>query len=196
MIIQYPKKIVIKNGEEIILRLIANNDEDKLFVFFSNLPEEDRLFLKDDVTKRETIRQWVENIDYKSILPVIAEKDGRIIGDGTLHINTHGWSKHVGEIRLVVARDYQRQGLGSIIAKELIHNAVNMGLDKLMAKVMDKQKSAMNALIKLGFIQEAVLKNHVTDINGYKRNMIILSNHVDSLWHIMEDMIQDYRCME
>lgn len=190
----YPKKVFLKDNYPIILRNMVKEDKEALIRFFRNLPEEDRLFLKEDVTNEEVIKRWFEQIDYSKVLPIIAEADGGVIvGDATLHRNNYGWSKHVGEIRIVVAREFQKRGLGSILAKELIRHAQNFGLDKIVAEMMDKQISAQNAFKKLGFIEEAVLKNHVTDIHGIKRDLIIMSNEVGLLWETMEDLISDYR---
>ena len=193
LLVKYPKNIKLKSGVEIVLRPMEKGDEESLLEFFKKLPEADRRFLRDDVTQRETIHGWVNNMDFREVLPIVAvTKEGEIVGDGTLHMNLHGWSKHVGEIRIVVAASFQRQGLGRLLAKELIQNAVNFGLDKVVAHVMDNQKGALNAFTNLGFIPEATLRKHVTDVNGLKRDLVILSNHVESLWHQMEEMVEDY----
>ena len=193
LLVKYPKNIKLKNGEEVMLRPMEKGDGESLFEFFKKLPEADRRFLRDDVTQRETIQRWISNIDYKQVLPILAfTKEGEIVGDGTLHMSLYGWSRHVGELRIVVAAQYQRQGLGRMLAKELIQNAVNYGLDKVVAHVMDNQKGALNAFTNIGFIPEATLRKHVTDVNGLKRDLVILSNHVESLWHQMEVMVEDY----
>ncbi|MBM4386147.1 MAG: GNAT family N-acetyltransferase [Deltaproteobacteria bacterium] len=189
----YPKRVLLKDGTEIFLRLMVKEDEKELFRFFSSLPEEDRLFLREDVTKEETVRRFSERLNYREILPVLAMNNNRVVGDATLHMNPHGWKRHIGEIRMVVARQFQKHGLGTILAKELVKNAINLGLDKIIAEVAERQTGALKAFKKLGFLQEAVLKEHIQDISGLKRDLIILSNNVGELWSRMEDMMSDYR---
>lgn len=192
----YPKRVLLKDGTEVFLRPMVKEDEKELFRFFSSLPEEDRLFLREDVTKEETVRRFAERLNYREILPLLAINNNRVIGDATLHMNLHGWKRHVGEIRMVVARQFQKRGLGTILAKELIKNAINIGLDKIIAEVADRQTGALKAFRKLGFIQEAILKEHILDISGLKRNLIILSNNVGELWRRMEDLMNDYRPLD
>ena len=61
---RYPKTEKINNGEEIVLRLMTPADEVALLEFFKTMPENDRLFLKEDVTDPETIHRWAKNLDY------------------------------------------------------------------------------------------------------------------------------------
>ncbi|TLM98568.1 GNAT family N-acetyltransferase, partial [bacterium] len=90
---------------------------------------------------------------------------------------------HVGEIRMVVARPFQRSGLGTALARSLVRRAVSVGLDKLVAEVVDNQIGAKRAFEKLGFHQEAVLKGHVKDIHGIKRDLVILANDVSPIFY-------------
>jgi hypothetical protein len=49
MLRDYPKEVTIKSGEKVILRPMVKEDEQKLLKFFLGFPEEDRLFLKNDM---------------------------------------------------------------------------------------------------------------------------------------------------
>lgn len=188
----YPKKEILKDKTEVILRPMKKEDKDELLKFFQSLPKEERLFLKDDVTKEEVIQKWIDNIDYSKVLPILAIVKDKIVGDATLHRTTFGWSRHVGEIRMVVAKEFQKKGLGTVLAKELVNYATNIGLDKITAHITEKQISAIKAFKKIGFIEEAILKKHVVDISGKKHNLIIMSNDVSHLWRKMEDLLMDW----
>ena len=184
----YPKKVRLKDGTQIVLRPMIKKDVGKLLEFFKGLPDEDRMFLKEDVTKRKVIEGWAKELDYKRILPILAETKGKIIGDATLHRPRHGWSRHVGEIRMVVAKKYQRNGLGTILAREMYHHAMESKLEKLTAQAMETQVGAIKAFEKLGFKKEAVLTDQVIDIKGRKQNLIIMTNYVEDLWSKMEEI--------
>jgi RimJ/RimL family protein N-acetyltransferase len=188
---RYPKDVTLGDGTEVTLRLMVREDEDKLLRFFRSVPDEDRIFLADDVTNRAVIRKWVRELDYERVLPILAEKDGDIIADCTLRTNRMGWMRHVGEVRSVVALEYRRRGLATLIISRLIEHAVLMGLDKIVFRAMDTQVGAIKAMEALGFTKEAVLKDHVTDLRGRPHNLIILTNYVAELWRKMEDAILD-----
>jgi len=186
---RYPKKVKLKDNTEVMIRPLEKGDHEKLLEFFQNLPEKDRMFLKDDVTDPETIKGWFKEFDLDKVFPIIALLDDKIIADGTLHRASHGWSKHVGEIRMVVAPEFQGKGLGIILLDELFHVALKKGVKKMMAQVAANQSQALSTFEKYGFIPEAILKDHIIDIAGIKRNMVIMTRNMDDLIKKIEDLI-------
>ena len=68
------------------------------------------------------------------------------------------------------------------LAAEIFHQAVESGLDKLVAEVLTVQKNAQRVFARLGFQEEAVLKDHGVDADGNKHDLIIMSNIVSTLW--------------
>lgn len=189
---EYPKKFTLKNGKDIILRPMVKDDKEKLINFFLSIPKEDRMFLKDDVTDRSIIEEWTSNIDYKRIFPIVAEIDEeRIIGDASLHMRLFGWMRHIGEIRIVIDREFQRQHLGFLLAREIFQIAMKMKLEKVKAEMMENQYSAIKIFMALGFKKEAVLKDHVIDLNNKKHNLFIMTQSVASLWERLNDAIQE-----
>src|SRR5512136_1439929 len=136
---EYPKEVKVKDGSPVVLRPFEKKDKDALFAFFQRLPEADRLFLKDNVADPATIERWATELNYDRIYPLLAWVGTDIVADATLHKNLGGWMKHVGTIRAVVARDFHRKGLGSVLANELFLHALKAGLEKIVAEVMDTQ---------------------------------------------------------
>jgi RimJ/RimL family protein N-acetyltransferase len=189
---EYPKKVKLKDGTVVSLRLLEKKDQKALAAFFRGLPDEDRHFLKDNVTSPAVIERWIKNLDYNAVLPVIAEYKGKIIGDATLHKSKYGWFKHIGEIRCVVARDFQRRGLGKLLIRETYAKAQEDKLSKLEIQILPEHKGIMAIFQKLGFVQEAVLKDHALDINGQKHDLIIMTSNLEDLWKKMEDMLWKY----
>lgn len=188
--LDYPKTCRIKDGSTVELRLMTRDDLSRLWKFFKDLPEEDRMFLKEDVTQ-EVIGSWINRLDYDVVLPILAFVGDRVVGDATLHMQSHGWLRHVGEIRMVVARDYQRKGIGTVLARELFYNAIRRGLIKIEACAMANQVGAIKSLQRLGFKKEAILKDYVLDLKGDKHDLVILTHNADELWKKMEDLIID-----
>ena len=142
-----PKTIQMKDGTKIVIRPLSKQDGPALQKFFSEVPEDDRLFLKEDVTKKEVIDRWIGGLDFDMVLPMIAEKDGAILGDATLHFRRYRWQRHMAEIRCVVAREYQKKGLGTALMRELVTVAEQNNVSKIQANIMDVQKSAQKAFL-------------------------------------------------
>jgi RimJ/RimL family protein N-acetyltransferase len=188
----YPIEVPLRGGGRVRLRPMELNDGPAVLEFFCALPEDDRLFLRDDVTRPEWLERFVRQIDYNRVVPLLAERGHQVLGNATLYRSLHGWSTHVGEIRVAVARAAQGQGLGTRLARELVRIAVEAGIEKMVAAVVDNQVGAKRAFEKLGFHPEAVLKGHVKDIHGSKRDLVILANDVSHIWESMESLLRDY----
>src|SRR5512141_543013 len=94
-------------------------------------------------------------LNYDRIYPLLAWKGNDIVADATLHKNLGGWMKHVGTIRIVVAKDFHRKGMGSVLANELFLHALKSGLEKVVAEMMEAQPGAKRVFEKLGFKLEA-----------------------------------------
>lgn len=188
---KYPKEIKLKNGQKAMLRLFKEEDMDWLISFFQTLPEEDRLYLRSDVIKKENIIKRFGNLNYDYMFPLIAYIGNKIVAQGNLSRAEYGWTKNLGEIRIVVARDYQSMGLCTILTRELFLQALTTDLYKIQADLMENQVSAIAAFERMGFKKEAVLRKHVTDIEGNRHNLVIMSLDIQELWYLMEDFIKD-----
>src|SRR5205814_4637691 len=68
----------------------------------SDVCSSDLLYLREDVTKPESMTRWVEIIESEQGWHLLAGYEGRIIADGELDHQFYGWSRHVGEMRIVV----------------------------------------------------------------------------------------------
>jgi L-amino acid N-acyltransferase YncA len=187
----YPKEATLKDGRVVTIRLLANGDFDKLYAFFKALPEEDRLFMRHDVTDPEVVGKWVEQLDFDRVIPLVAEEEDKIVADGTLHFARHGWARYVGQIRLVTARTHRHVGLGTLIARELVLLAEKRDLEKLQSQVIEDNVGSVRLFEKLGFKTCAVLKDLVRDQKDNKRNLAIMINDVADLERIIEDWIHD-----
>ena len=187
----FPKTVTLRDGRTIVLRPLASGDSDKLYAFFQAVPEEGRLFLRHDVRDPALVRRWTAELNLESVVPLIAEEDDKIIADGTLHIETHSWMRHVGFIRLVIAETHRNVGLGTLIARELVAIAEQRSLEKLQVHVIDDDSRHIKLFQTLGFEKVAVLDGVVKDQNGANRNLAIMMSDVADLGRALEDWIHD-----
>lgn len=190
MLKDYPKEVTMKSGEKLILRPMVKEDEKNLLEFFRRLPEEDRVFLRDDVSDAKVIKAWAENVDYEHVIPILAEFEGRIVGDATLHRKTTEEPQKIGEIRIVIDKDFRRRGLGAVLAKELYYLALNLKFGKLVAEVFEEQKGVLKMCEVLGFRHERILITRAVDLEGRKRNLVVMIEDVDVLWDAIDDLIR------
>jgi L-amino acid N-acyltransferase YncA len=186
----FPKNVRVR-GLELAIRPLEPDDLDRLTRFFRELPESERMFLRENVTDPTVVRRFVDELGDDHVLRLIAVASGRVVAHGALIRERPGWMRHVGEVRIIVAKDMQRRGVATALVRELCSEAVVRGIDKLIALVPQDQAGALVVFEKLGFSREATLRNHVLDLRGQKRDLLVLANHTAELWHRMEDMILD-----
>jgi RimJ/RimL family protein N-acetyltransferase len=192
MITGYPKKAALKGGTTVILRPLDTGDEGRLVRFFARLPPENTQFLKDDVGDPEVVRSIAQLRDPGRVVSLLAiTDDDRVAGAAMLHVDHHGWRRHVGEVRVVVAPEFQKQRLATTLIAELVNQASLRSLQKLEAQILDVQADALAAFEHLGFREEARLHGHAMDHQGELHDLLILTNSVDDLWRKMENLISD-----
>lgn len=187
---EYPKEVTLKGGDRFILRPLEEPDLEPLVEYFRSLPPEDRMYLRADVTKRENILHRFGDINYDKVYPLIALLSEQIVAIGTLFRAEFGWMRNLGEIRVVVHPDYQRKGLCTVLTREIFFYALTTDLYKIQAEMMENQVAAINAFERLGFKKETVLRKHVTDLEGNRCNLVIMSLDIQDMWYLMEDFIK------
>lgn len=188
---KFSTTIKLRGGSSLTVRAAGPGDEDALLAFYKGFPQDERLFLKDDVTSRGWAERFIERIQRGEAASLIAESGGKVVAEATLYRATHGWSTHVGELRLAVARSWRRKGLGTALAGQLLHLGADQGADKIVVEVVQDQVPALRTFEKLGFQQEAVLRGHVKDANGIRRDLLVLANDVSHIWAAMEALVED-----
>lgn len=166
MMEDYPKRITLPDGTGLTLRPMTRDDQYALYKFFINLGPEDRRFLRNVVTDRKLIEKWARNLNYDQVLPILAEYEGRIVANATLHYQTFGWGRHVAEIRVTVAPEFQGRRLGAALIEELTALASQHNVKKLLARIVTNRQGVITAFEKAGFNQLTVLKNYVKDLQS------------------------------
>ncbi len=179
----YPREVVLAgSGIRVDMRPLEEGDAHELLQFFLRVPEEDRFYLKEDVTSPEVICNWVHDINWGRVFPLVAIVDGRIVADATLHRRRAPARRHVGEIRIVVDPGYRRQGIGTLLIRELNDIAFDNGLERVVFELVEgKEDEAIEVAQRLGFTRTAVLLDHVKDMEGKPHDLIIMELPLD-IW--------------
>jgi len=185
------KKVKLKNGVEVLIRPLTIHDLDMSLAFFRALPEEDRAYLRIDVTKRKIVKSRIESIKPRKVIRLVAIADRKIVADGSLESESHTWKEHIAELRMIVARPYQRKGLGTLMSRELFSIAASKNVDEIIVKFAKPQAGVRKIFKKLGFHQDAVIHDYVTDIRGVKHDLILMRCELESLWQKLEHFMAE-----
>jgi RimJ/RimL family protein N-acetyltransferase len=177
----------LKEGTEIFIRPPAIDDLDKSFAFFQALPAEDRAYLRVDVTDRDVVRQRLLAMDQGRVRRLVALSGEEIVADGALELEGGTWKGHMGEVRLIIAQPFQRRGLGVIMARELYFLAVSEKIEEVVVKMMRPQLAAHSIFRRLGFREDATLRDYVLDQFGKRQDLILMRCDLKALWEEMED---------
>src|ERR1700749_1329079 len=113
----YPRRARTDAGE-IEFRLMTRADEAAVLDFARKLPTHDLLFLPRNITEPKVLSAWIKEIERGVITSVLAIKDGKVVGCGTLVRDPHSWSPHVGGIRMVVSLEVRGKGVGKALSQE------------------------------------------------------------------------------
>jgi len=173
----YPRRIRTDAGD-IDIRLMASADEAAVLAFAQALPTHDLLFLPRNISEPRVLKAWIAEIERGAITSILAVKAGRVVGCGTLVRDPLSWSPHVGEIRMVVASEVRGQGVGRALSQETFALALGAGLEKLSVQMTVDQGAAIALFEGLGFRAEALLRDHVRDIQGKTHDIVVLGHNV------------------
>jgi L-amino acid N-acyltransferase YncA len=175
---------------------MAVEDAAALHEFFRQLPEEDLLFLRQNVRDRAVIDRWAQNIAAGRVVSILAWSGSRVVGYATLQQSEVEWTRHVGEIRVGVSTDYRRSGLGRKLTEEVFKVALEQGIEKIQAQMPKEQVGAIQVFEHLGFSAEALLEDQVRTRDGKLRDLVLMCHHVkkvrDRLTYVgLEDAAAD-----
>lgn len=168
----------LRDGRTVTIRPLTEHDHASLLAFGEALPEDDWLYLEDDLRSPEIIARLVNAHAAENWRQVVAVNGhSEVVGYSAVR-RLPGWSNHVANIRLIVSSGWRRNGLGTAMAQAIFQAARDLGVDKVVVEMLEKQDSGRAIFERLGFQVEGVLSNHARDRQGNCRNLMILSYHV------------------
>lgn len=160
-------------------RPMGADDRAAVLAFTDRLPPDDLLFLRLDITQPEIVDEWIRNIERGRTRTVLALAEGRVAGYGSIYFSETLWTRHLGEMRLMVAPQFRARGIGSALAERVFEIGRELGLFKITAQMMSSQHTAQDLLHRLGFIPEAQLHDWVIDRRGRTHDLIVMSREVE-----------------
>jgi putative acetyltransferase len=172
----YPKEFALRDGTVVSIRPMDRDDGGALLHFFLGIPEDERFFLKDDVTSPAVIKEWTGHLNYNRALPIVAVESAQIIGEAVLVRRRGNARSHVGELRVTVAPAWRDKGLGTALIRELCDIANDAELDKVLFEVVDDcEAKAAEAAQAIGFVTAGKVEGGARDIDGHLHDITILA---------------------
>ena len=178
---RYPKEITLRDDARAVLRPMRSGDADGLWNFLRQLPEIDKSHFHEDVDRREVVERWATSLDYDAVLPILAIHGERVVGSATLFRNKTGWKQRIGIVRILIAPDHRHLGLGTAMIREIRHLGEKVGLNYLLAEVIEEQQAAVRALERMGFEKAVAYRNFVNDRKGDLHNLVVLLHPMSGL---------------
>ncbi len=179
----YPKEVILKDGTGVTLRPLKDGDHEALFQMFHRFPRDELWFLNHDVNDPELIDGWIRNLNLKRVVSIVAFLEGRAVANAVLMMKGYGAKKHIGKIRVAVDPVMREKKLGTWMLLDLINLAMDIGLKILVMQLIeDRDISVIHGVKKLDFVERAILKDHVLDMEDYPHNLVILTKRLQTRW--------------
>ncbi len=177
------KRVIIKNGKEIILRLIKKEDLEGIWDNFNHVVEE-KIYIP---VYTPVLNQWEKDswyqdlIQAKNICIVAVDKTlslpKKIVGQLTIEHSQWEAAKHVGILGIIVQKRYRNLGLGYHLIEMGKELAIERGKKKITLTTFATNEEGLNLYRKCGFI--------ITGTN--KKQYFINDTYIDEI--LMENWI-------
>lgn len=165
------------------VRELTDADAGALRSFFGEMPAADRTFFQFDVDDPRVVDAYLGSGN--RIRRVAADEHDRLLALATLTAG-NDWSSHVADLVLLVAPDARGQGLGKLVARTMLIEAVKHGLKKVTVMIAADNQGAVTMFHRLGFEGEALLRDHLRNPeDGELRDTVVLAHMVDDTWSKM-----------
>lgn len=182
-LINYRHLVTLPDGMRVLLRPLLPKDRDALVALFTNLPAEETQFFRSKVSNADLVASWAEKPEYARVFPLIALVGERIVGNCTLHLGS-GYTRHVAEMRIFLAREFRRRGIGSAMVKAQLEIARKLGLHQVVAEVVESRPQVIHAFERLGFERQFVWKDMFMTPEGETLDMIVLVNYLKGVGEV------------
>ena len=169
-------KNVTVSDKTFSLRPMRRDDAGAVQAFAEAMPAHDLLFLRRDIRNPRVIAAWLDQIDSGQIASwVVVAPDDRVLACTALVRDEQSWSPHVADVRILITPEARGGGLGRRLAQECVQQAREAGVAKLFVQLTPDQEGALYVFQDMGFVPEALLRDHVRGADGVTHDIVILA---------------------
>jgi acetyltransferase len=169
----YRQIVTLNDGTRALLRPLAGEDNGNLVDLFARHADEELKFFHMNVRDRDLVASWADKLDYSTVLPLVAEVDGHLVGDTILRFQG-GPERHIALVSIFISREFRRRGLGTAMLQTLIDLARKCGLKQLQTEIPSSHVKPISAFRELGFEHHATLPDHFMTPDGETHDIDVL----------------------
>ena len=162
--------LTLSDGGRVLLRPLTKEDRQELIDLFQQISLEDLRYMRHNVTDADLVAGWVDNMDYDGVFPLVAVINERMVGSATLHF-FEGPGRHRAEVRIYLAKEVRRRGVGSRMIKALIDISKRRNIYMIEAQIINEQATVIRAFQNLGFVRKCILDNYFILPDGELRDV-------------------------
>ncbi len=163
--------VTLRDGARVLLRPLVPEDRQALLDFFVPVSAEERRYMRHNINDPQVVAEWAEKPEYERVFPLVAVIGERIVGNGTLHFG-EGHSHHRAEMRIFLAKDFRRRGLGNKLIQALIEHARRRSIFLLEVQIISDHVDVIKAMQKAGFETAHIYDDYFMLPDGELRDVL------------------------
>ncbi len=161
----------LRDGREIVLRLLRFDDKEPLLKMFASMSE-NALLWSNPPYDEQKIDRWMSGS--KTGLSLVALSADRLVGIAAIYQFLRPREKGIGDMMIYIHQDFHGVGLGTEMTDRLLTLARNKGLHRIGLEVVEENKAAVRLYKKLGFEIEGVRKDAYFGADHKYHNMLVM----------------------
>lgn len=177
--LMYRQVVTLKDGTRVLFRPLINEDRQALLDLFLPISSDDLRYMRHNVTKTEIVESWIDDLNYENVLPLVAVIGDRIVGISTLHFGD-GPARHKAELRIFLAKEIRRRGVGSHLLQGIIDIAKRRNLYLLEVQIVSDQTAIIRAFQNYGFKTKTIIEDYFMFPDGDLADVAHLILHLKS----------------
>lgn len=168
--LMYRQVFTLKDGARLLIRPLTADDKQALLDLFLPMSMDDLRYMRHNVKNEQVVGDWCDKINYDEVLPLVAVFGNRIVGVTTLHYNP-GPARHRAEVRIFLAKDFRRRGVGSRLLQGLIELAKRHNLFLIEVYIVSDQNHIIRAFQNAGFETKIIYEDYFMLPDGDLRDV-------------------------
>jgi len=170
---KYRQIVKIADGTRVLFRPLTKEDRAGLLALFEPISDHDFKLMRSNVRDPQVLNEWIDRLDYRRVLPIVAIVNDRIVGDVTLHFR-QGPGRHLADVRIFLSKEFRRRGLGVAMLRTIIDVARKLGLQQLVAETVADQVKTIAAFQHLGFELRATYPDYFMYPDGETQDVAVM----------------------
>lgn len=165
------KKKTLKNGQQLVIRTVTENDAEDLIVMMKQLDQETKFLAREPEEFSLTVEQEITFIrntnENANSQMIVADVDGIIVGSCSVgRISNSLRMRHRASMGIAILQSSWGLGIGREMMLTCMEWCKNNGIEQLELDVVSENSRAISMYESLGFKAQGIKKNAMKYGNG------------------------------